>query len=37
MDDGDLGNNIQQETDIIEESVSHDRRIGNDDAHLAPK
>ncbi|KAG7415575.1 hypothetical protein DER46DRAFT_601529 [Fusarium sp. MPI-SDFR-AT-0072] len=36
MDDGDLGDNIQQETDIIEESVSHDRRIGNDDAHLAP-
>ncbi|KAF5614789.1 TOK1-voltage-gated outward-rectifying K+ channel [Fusarium tjaetaba] len=36
MDDGDLGDNIQQETDVIEESVSHDRRIGNDDAHLAP-
>ncbi|KAF9776428.1 hypothetical protein IL306_005416 [Fusarium sp. DS 682] len=35
MDDGDLGDNIQQETDVIEETVSHDRWIGNDDAHLA--
>ena len=37
MDDGDLGNNIQEETEIIEESVSHDKRIENDQAHLAPK
>lgn len=37
MDDGDLGNNIEEETEIIEESVSHDKRIENDQAHLAPK
>ena len=37
MDDGDLGNNIGEETEIIEESVSHDKRIENDQAHLAPK
>ncbi|KAF5657213.1 tok1-voltage outward-rectifying k+ channel [Fusarium heterosporum] len=36
MDDGDLGDNIQQETDVIEEAVSHERRVENDDAHLAP-
>ncbi|KAJ4013112.1 hypothetical protein NW752_006390 [Fusarium irregulare] len=36
MDDGDLGNNIEEETEIIEESVSHDKRIENDQAHLAP-
>ncbi|KAH6958999.1 hypothetical protein DER45DRAFT_564879 [Fusarium avenaceum] len=36
MDDGDLGDNIQQETEAFEDSVSHGRRIENDDAHLAP-
>ncbi|KAM0562914.1 hypothetical protein ACHAPJ_001754 [Fusarium lateritium] len=36
MDDGDLGDNIQEETEVIEESVSFERRIENDDAHLAP-
>ncbi|KAF4340842.1 TOK1-voltage-gated outward-rectifying K+ channel [Fusarium beomiforme] len=35
MDDGDLGDIIQQETDVIEVSVSNDRRIGNGDVHLA--
>lgn len=37
MDDGDLGDNIEEETEIIEETVSHDKRIENDQAHLAPK
>lgn len=37
MDDGDLGDNIQQETEAFEDSVSHGRRIENDDAHLAPR
>ncbi|KAF4452702.1 hypothetical protein F53441_4509 [Fusarium austroafricanum] len=36
MDDGNLGDNIQEEIEAVEESVSHDRRIANDDAHLAP-
>lgn len=37
MDDGNLGENIQEETEVIEESISHDKRIENDKAHLSPK
>ncbi|UZP46290.1 hypothetical protein NXS19_014102 [Fusarium pseudograminearum] len=36
MDDGNLGENIQEETEVIEESISHDKRIENDKAHLSP-
>ncbi|KAM0426639.1 hypothetical protein ACHAPT_007955 [Fusarium lateritium] len=36
MDDGDLGDNIQNETEVIEESIAYETRIENDDAHLAP-
>ncbi|KAF4984255.1 hypothetical protein FDECE_17129 [Fusarium decemcellulare] len=37
MDDGDLGDNIEHEAEVVEESVSYGRRIENDDAHLAPR
>ncbi|GKU19192.1 unnamed protein product [Fusarium langsethiae] len=36
MDDGNLGENIQAETDAFEETISHEKRIENDKAHLSP-
>ncbi|RSL53335.1 hypothetical protein CEP54_010446 [Fusarium duplospermum] len=36
MDDGNLGDTIQDETEIVEESVAYETRMENDDAHLAP-
>lgn len=37
MDDGNLGDTIQDETEVIEESVAYETRMENDDAHLAPR
>ncbi|KAG8667631.1 hypothetical protein FPOAC2_12806 [Fusarium poae] len=36
MDDGNLGENIQEETEAYEETISHEKRIENDKAHLSP-
>ncbi|XEU95111.1 hypothetical protein FSHL1_000395 [Fusarium sambucinum] len=36
MDDGNLGENIQEETEAFEETISHEKRIENDKAHLSP-
>jgi potassium channel subfamily K len=37
MDDGNLGDTIQDESEVIEETVAYETRMENDDAHLAPR